>query len=131
MVDIIVLIVSVIFLIGTFSFLKPCGPQEDGSFMSCHWAGQTLTGLAIILLVMALILLFIPAPAGKQGVALAMVPTGILTAVVPGGLIHLCMMETMRCHAVMKPGARVFGIIIAVLAIVSVILNARRAGNDK
>jgi predicted cation transporter len=66
-----------------------------------------------------------------MGAALAMVPVGILAAVIPGGLIHLCMMETMRCHAVMKPGARCFGIIIAVLAVLSAVMSARKAKNNK
>ncbi|MBE6010078.1 MAG: DUF4418 family protein [Lachnospiraceae bacterium] len=129
--NIVTLIVSVIFLAGTLSFLKPCGPQDDGSFMSCHWAGQALAGIAVVLLVMAVLLLLLPSAESKMGAALAMVPVGILAAVIPGGLIHLCMMETMRCHAVMKPGARCFGIIIAVLAVISAVMSARKAKNNK
>ena len=129
--NIITLIVSVIFLAGTLSFLKPCGPQEDGSFMSCHWAGQALAGIAVVLLVMAILLLLLPSAESKTGAALAMVPVGILAAVLPGGLINLCMMETMRCHAVMKPGARCFGIIIEVLAVIRAVMSARKARNNK
>lgn len=129
--NIIILIVSIVFLAGTLSFLKPCGPKEDGSFMSCHWAGQTLVGIAVVLIVMAILLLLLPAAESKMGTALAMIPVGILAAVIPGGLIHLCMMETMRCHAVMKPGARCFGIIIAVLAVISAVMSARKAGNKQ
>lgn len=129
--NIIILIVSIVFLAGTLSFLKPCGPKEDGSFMSCHWAGQTLVGIAVVIIVMAILLLLLPAAESKMGTALAMIPVGILAAVIPGGLIHLCMMETMRCHAVMKPGARCFGIIIAVLAVISAVMSARKAGNKQ
>ena len=127
--NIIILIVSVVFLAGTLSFLKPCGPQEDGSFMSCHWAGQALIGVAVVLVVMAVILILLPSAESRMGAAVAMIPAGVLAAVIPGGLIRLCMMETMRCHAVMRPGAMCFGIVIAVLALINFIISARSAKN--
>ena len=128
--EIILLIVSLIFMIGTLSFLKPCGPAEDGSFMACHWAGQALIGVSVVLLVLSVILLILRSEPMKQGLAIAVIPVGILAAVIPGGLIHLCMMETMRCHAVMRPGAMCFGIVIAVLALIEIFLSVKRAKSE-
>ena len=55
--DIVLLVVSVFFLIGILTFFQACGPKDDGSWMTCHWAGQALTGLAAVLTVIALIVI--------------------------------------------------------------------------
>ncbi|MBO5574333.1 MAG: DUF4418 family protein, partial [Clostridium sp.] len=47
--DIALTIISFLFLIGTKTIFGPCGPKEDGSFMTCHWAGQALFGIACVM----------------------------------------------------------------------------------
>ena len=46
---ILLFVFSVVELIGIRTFFAPCGPKEDGSWMSCHWAGQAVTGTAAVL----------------------------------------------------------------------------------
>ena len=112
------LLLSASFAVGMKTFLAACGPHEDGAWMSCHWAEAALFALAVVLTVQAAIRLALRAP----GAALAMLPVALAAAIVPGGLIPLCMMRTMRCQMVMKPGATVFAVLIAALCAVEALL---------
>lgn len=52
--DIALVLVSAVFLLGILFVFSPCGPTETGGWMSCHWAGNAVTGLAIVLTVLSL-----------------------------------------------------------------------------
>ena len=115
--DIVLFILCLVFMIGIRTFFSACGPKEDGSFMTCHWAGQALSGLAAALLVQSVIHTAVPNPAIKAGVSLAMIPTALVSLILPGNLIHLCMMDSMHCNAVMKPCAIVLSALITAAAL--------------
>ena len=111
--DILLLFFSVVYLVGVLSIFAPCGPKEDGSWMTCHWAGQAVAGLAAVLVLIALAHLFLADAKIKIGLDIAAVPVSLLATLLPGGLIHLCMMHTMRCRSVMRPAAAVMsGLVI-------------------
>ena len=124
--DLILTVLSAVFLAGIRTVFTPCGSAEDGSWMTCHWAGQAVTGLAAVLFAISLIHLFIQKTEIKQGLSLAMIPAAVLTALLPGNLISLCMMNTMRCHSLMRPFVIVMGILYAVSGCVKLVLDRRR-----
>ncbi|MFC2741328.1 MAG: DUF4418 family protein, partial [Selenomonas sp.] len=99
--DVLLLLASGAFLVGMRTFLAPCAQQADGKWMVCHWAGEALTGVAAVLFVISLLHALIPRAQIKMGLALAMIPAAALAFLLPGTMIDLCMMETMRCHTVM------------------------------
>lgn len=115
---VLLLIVSLLFFAAAMTVLSPCGPKEDGTWMNCHYAGQAIRILA---------LLSIAAAAASNGLNLSprqrrvpdalLLVFGILAALLPGTVIHLCMMPQMRCRAIMRPGAVVFGILLAAAAL--------------
>ncbi len=47
--DMILLALSVVLLLGVLTVLAPCGAKEDGSRMTCHWAGNAVAGAAAVL----------------------------------------------------------------------------------
>ncbi|MBR1930241.1 MAG: DUF4418 family protein [Lachnospiraceae bacterium] len=96
------------------------------NIMACHWAEQAAFGVAIVLVVQAILLVFIRKADGKLGIKLAMIPTALLEVCIPGVFIHLCMMNTMRCHTIMRPAVSLFGVAIAVVALVSALLERRQ-----
>lgn len=126
MTDWCLLIVSVLFLVGIRTAFAPCKPTEDGSWMTCHWAGQAVTGVAAVLLVLAILHLLLPGPGEKLGVAAAMIPVSLLAAFLPGKLINLCMMGTMRCHGVTRPAVLVFSLMLAVLSLADLLLQRKK-----
>ena len=75
--DIILLVLSIIFLVGILTFFKTCGPKTDGSWMTCHWAGNVVTGLAALLAVISLIHLLIPDRKIKIGLSVSIIPISV------------------------------------------------------
>ena len=114
--DILLLVLNLVFFVGIQTVFAPCEARPDGSWMTCHWAGQALMGIAAALLAIAVMHLVIPRAQVKLGLALAMIPISVLALVLPDHLIDLCMMETMRCHTVMQPAARAISVVMILLA---------------
>lgn len=127
--DVLLLLASGVFFIGMRTFLAPCAQQADGKWMVCHWAGEALFGVAAVLFAIALLHAVIWRAAIKTGLAMAMIPTAVLAFFLPGQMIDLCMMETMRCHTVMQPAARAISAVLILLACLDV--YCYRKGDDR
>ena len=97
---VIILVLAIVIAVGAQSFLSPC-VHEDGTFGACHWAGQTVTALGLMLGVMAALGLCIRA--ARPGLYLGSAAASLLGILTPGVIIDLCRMSTMRCRMVMQP----------------------------
>lgn len=125
--DIILLVINVLFLLGMLFWFGPCDHvKEDGSFMNCHWAGVVLAGTAAVMTVISLAHLLIPDTGMKAGLSAALVPCSVFAFLVPGNLISLCMMNTMRCRSVMMPAAMVCSALVVIAAAVDIAVQLRR-----
>lgn len=125
--DIILLVINVLFLLGMLFWFGPCDHvKEDGSFMNCHWAGVVLAGTAAVMTVISLAHLLIPDTGMKAGLSAALVPCSVFAFLVPGNLISLCMMNTMRCRSVMTPAAMVCSALVVIAAAVDIAVQLRR-----
>ncbi len=119
--DILLPVLSIVFLVGLLTFAGACGPKEDGSFMTCHWAGQAVKALAVLMLITSIVRLAVRDRGMKKGLSIAIVLTAITAAVIPGILINLCMMNTMHCHAVMRPFIIVMAVLLTAGAIIDIV----------
>ncbi len=125
--DIVLLVINVLFLLGMLFWFGPCDHvKEDGSFMNCHWAGVVLAGTAAVMTVISLAHLLIPDTGMKAGLSAALVPCSVFAFLVPGNLISLCMMNTMRCRSVMTPAAMVCSALVVITAAVDIAVQLRR-----
>ncbi len=124
-IDIVLVAVCAVFLIGILTFLGPCGPKEDGTWMNCHKAGTALTVLAAAAAALSIVHAFAPL-AAKRLADVVLLLCGLVSAYLPGNVISLCMMPQMQCRSVTRPGAIVFGVLIAVFAAADLVL-ARKA----
>ena len=98
--DILLPLAALLFLLGLLFVFSPCGAKEDGGWMSCHWAAQALKGVAALALVLALL--------------------------IPGRLIGLCMMASMRCRSLMAPAVTVFSVLLLALALLDLLYQRKR-----
>ena len=130
--DIILLVLSAVFLIGIRTFFAPCGPKDDGSWMTCHWAEQVVFVIGIVLTVISLVILIAGNSKIAAGASIAAVPVAISAALIPGFAVNLCMMTNMHCHTVMRAAVIVVSALIVVLAAANAFLTARnKGGADK
>lgn len=120
------LVLALLLAIGAATFLGPC-MHEDGAFGTCHWAGQMLMGLGIVLAVQSLTSLLFADAKMREGISLSMVPVALLAALTPGVIIPLCMMETMRCNMIMRPAAMLMAALIGVLSAIDAVLRHKTA----
>lgn len=120
----VVLVLALVTAIGSQSFLGPC-VHEDGSLGACHWAGRALLGVGGLLTALSLLAL---ALREKAGLYLAMALAAILGLLIPGTLIQLCGMATMRCRMVMKPAMT---ILCALMLITSILGFLMARGKDR
>ena len=123
--DILLVVLNLIFFVGIQTVFAPCEARPDGSWMTCHWAGQALMGIAAALLAIAVMHLVIPRAQVKIGLSLAVIPVSILAFAVPDHLIDLCMMETMHCHTVMEPAVTVISLLNVLLAAADIYVQGR------
>lgn len=120
---VILLLLGLALCIGVKTVFHACGQTDEGKWMACHWAGQAEMALGASIAVTALMRLIVRSGGKKQGLALALIPQGIAAALIPNTLIKLCMMENMRCHAVMKPASIVIAVLVAVVAAVTAFMG--------
>ena len=118
----VILILSLVIAIGSITFLSPC-VHEDGSFGSCHWAGQALLGLGCVLGTLAALALFVKR--ARLGVYFSALPVCVLGILTPGMLIGLCRMSAMRCRMVMQPAMILLFSAALLCALAGAILSAR------
>ena len=125
----VILLLSVLLAAGSVSFLGPC-VHEDGSVGVCHWAGNALCGIGVLLSVQSAAALICREGRTRLGLLLAVLMTAVLGFLIPGTMIGLCGMATMRCRALMQPAARILCGLIAVTALAGVLAENRKAGKS-
>ena len=126
--DLLLLVFGAVELSGVRTFFAPCGPKEDGSWMSCHWAGQAVTGTAAVLVVLALVHLLVRDRGMKLGLDLGLAAVALCSALFPGKLIGLCMMAEMRCHRLTVPGVTVCAVLVVLAAALDAWTRRERHG---
>lgn len=105
------------FVIGEQTVAGPCPVMPDGRFMVCHWAGQAVLGVGIVLVVLSLLHLAFKNDGMKLGLDLAVIANAVLLLMIPNRLIHLCMKNHMQCHTVMEPFVLVMGVLMIAAAL--------------
>ena len=122
------LLLSAVTAAGSVSFLGPC-VHEDGSFGSCHWAGQAMLGIGLLLAALSLTALLVKDGSLRAGILFAAAAAAVLGIFIPGTLISLCGMATMRCRAVMRPAMMLLCALTALSCLLSGIAAYRKAGS--
>ena len=124
------LLLSAVTAAGSVSFLGPC-VHEDGSFGSCHWAGEAMLGIGLLLAALSLTALLVKDGRLRAGILFAAAAAAVLGIFVPGTLINLCGMATMRCRAVMRPAMTLLCALTAVSCLAGGIAAYRKADSEK
>ena len=113
---------SLLLLVGMFTFLQPCGPKDDGTWMHCHQAGEVLKWLAGLLALLSLGTALPWKKALARVCAAAIVPAAVVTALVPGTIVSMCM-PGMRCQTTTRPGVLVLSVLLGVVAVIAFALT--------
>ena len=121
--EILAAVLSLVFLIGVRSWFRVCPVMSD-MVMSCHWAGEVLKALSIVMLVISLIHIFIPDEKMKMGMDIPFLCVLIMTIFIPGGVISLCQKAEMQCRSVSQPWSVVIMIVLIIVSVIDLIIYA-------
>ena len=103
--------VGLLLAVGVMTVFSACGPKEDGTWMRCHQAQ-----IAVAVCGMALVVLFALTAVVKSKTAvlllnIAALVVSVIAFLIPGILMPMCMMKTMRCYTTMQPFVRIMAIL--------------------
>ena len=118
----ITLILSAFLTLGIKFLFPVCGPMEDGSYMRCHYSGEVIFGIGVVLVILSLISYFMKEENALLAFRISFIPLGILLLLVPTVLIGVCGSEMMRCKSVTLPAVIILGIAIAVVNAVQIVV---------
>ncbi len=106
---------SLLLSLGVMTVFSACGMKEDGTWMPCHGAQNAVELGGFILF----FLFSLAAILKSRSLRLFLYAAGVTAAAalffVPGDIMPLCMMKTMRCHTVFQPFVRLISSVILIL----------------
>lgn len=111
--------------VGIRTFISPC-IHEDGAFGSCHFAGQAVFGLSLLMTAEGVLAAVWNNAGVRRGIFLSVLLAGILGILIPGTLIGLCSMAAMRCRAVMRPAVTILFSLMCAAAAGGIISTGER-----
>jgi len=123
---VLLLALSIFLTFGTQFLFHACNVKEDGSYMLCHWAQRAVTGTGAVLIILYILCMIAKDRKIKAAFITAGIPVTILAMLFPDVLISMCMSDTMRCQAVMRPAVLAVGCAILIITAVSLPVNLRR-----
>lgn len=123
--DIVLSVISVLFVLGSAILFDACPAKPEGGFMACHWANRAATAVGVVIFALSIESIFVSNQI-KIGLNSGIFALAILLAIIPGILINLCKMQTMRCWTTFRPAVLVFAILIALFSVLNLILLIRK-----
>ena len=128
--ELILLVISVLFLIGINSWFSVCPANED-MIMSCHWAGEMLKVMGLLILVVAVIHLIIADTKIKLGMDIPLICICLVTAFIPGGIINICQNTEMVCRQSTQTWTIILSIVLLVITLVDIIFYVSYLSRQK
>lgn len=95
--DILLLVCSALYFIGIKYWFPVCGMSGD-MVMGCHWAGEVLAALSIMLIVISAVHIVIPDEKIKTGMDISLAGIAVFAMMIPGNIISLCKNSEMQCR---------------------------------
>lgn len=124
-------VLSLILTFGVKYVFFACEVHENP--MVCHWAERAVFGVGILLLVITVFHLIVNDVKAKAAISLAIAPIAVYAALIPGFLVKICSMATMRCVSTFKPAVIVVSVLIFIVAFLDVavtIISNRKTTSD-
>ena len=93
--------------------------------MHCHEAQTAIVIGGVILTVILTIAALIQSKPAKAILSGLSVICTVIIFLIPGAIISMCMMHTMRCYTVMQPFTRIMSAVIAVICLIQIFRTVR------
>ena len=121
------LALSVLMAAGVQTVFRACAQKEDGTWMHCHEVQKYLFIIGIILAMLSVLGLAVKKRTAAILLDFASIVLAAAAVLLPGTVIQMCMMDTMRCYTMMQPFARVTGGVLILVSVIDIIKLFRTA----
>ncbi len=111
---------------GVMTVFRACGPKEDGTWMHCHYAQMNVFYIAVGMAVISLISVLVSNAKLGAGLHAINIILSIAAILLPGTIMRMCMMDTMRCYAVMKPFVTIACVLMIIVSIIGIVKDMRK-----
>ena len=117
---------SLLLFLGTATVFHACEMKEDGTWMHCHDVQiAVITGSVILTVLLAAVAAIKNRWIKMIGYGLSVLAAAVMFFL-PGDIMQMCMMHTMRCYAVMRPFVRIMCALTAVSAVFLLIKTCKK-----
>jgi len=114
--------------VGPQTAFKVC--DTDMMVMKCFYTARAELGVGILIAVIGIALFFLSNRGTRNGLNIALIPAGILTALIPTVLIGVCGGEHMPCHKLTLPALVLLGAMITAGAVVNAVYLYKQAKRE-
>ncbi len=128
--DILLLILSGAYCIG-IRYLFPVCTVSGDKMMNCHWAGEVLSAVSILLTVLSAVHLFIPDEKIKAGMDITAAGIAVLSMLIPGNIIPLCKSSEMMCRNGTSIWTMIIMIMLCLIAAADLFIYLQSASGQK
>ncbi len=118
-------VVSLLLVIGVLTVFSACGKKDDGTWMHCHDVQNMVAVCGVVMTVLFVICAFVTNKVFRLILNLAVLAAAIVAFLLPGTIMPMCMMNTMRCYTVMQPFVRIMSAVAALSALIGMISALR------
>ena len=122
-------VAGLVLAVGVMTVFSACGPKEDGTWMHCHDVQMGIMACGVVVTVAMALAAFLKGKAVRIVLCAVAIAACVVVLALPS-VMPMCMVDTMRCHAVMTPFARIMATIAGVLGIVALVQAARSGKKD-
>jgi len=121
------IILSCALAVGTATVFKACGPKDDGTWMHCHTVQNAVVVLGICMAAVFAVVLFSRIKPLNVSLSAVEAIGSVVTFLLPGTLMSMCMMDTMRCYTYMQPFVRVVSVLILAVSVATLAESLKKA----
>ena len=113
---------------GTATLFHACGLKDDGTWMKCHTAQEAVIAAGLIAALWFLTAALIRSYVIRVLLYILGAVGCIAIFLLPGIILPMCMLRTMRCYTVMQPSVRIMAAATAIVSAVNVLREGKTPG---
>ena len=118
-----IVILGLLFFFAPSHIAHVCGTKPDGSFMKCHWMGEVVKMLGILITIMGVLFALLEKYA--KGLSLSCILVAICQVCLQFFVIGTCKTPSMPCNVYTKPTIILFSLLLCIVCGVYLFLTRK------
>ena len=114
-------IASAVLFVGVLTVFRACAQTDEGMWMNCHYVELALAAIGIAATVITFLnMILIRKIKTKIIFTVLVFILSVIAILLPGRLVSMCMMDTMRCHMLMRPAVDILCVLFIIIELIGI-----------